>query len=464
MGPSGLKADIGPNVQDAELALLADGRIAIAFSRGNGGEPDLADNNNVRTYIIDPRDGQVTGSDENDQLTAAPAGSFVFGRDGNDTLYGVAGEDNLSGDDGADIISGNGGDDSVSGGNDDDIVSGGDGEDKVYGGGGNDFLTGGADSDSLYGGSGDDQLLGGDGADAMYGGTGSDRYAVNRPDDFLQESNSSMGGLDTVTSEVSWVLGDYFEDLILSGIAQSGRGNALGNGITGNSQANIIGGEGGVDTLMGKNGDDILIGGTGADLLDGGNGIDIASYRFSAARIEITLDASFAPVGDPGIDAYVSIEGLEGTDFNDRLAGNTSANRLIGGDGNDNLTGRAGNDVIRGGTGGDTMSCGQGSDIFEYTATNQGNDVIVDFTSGTDKFQFSAATFGGGLVSGAPLPPGRLQVSAFDSAVNGNVRFFFDTDTFVLRFDADGSGAGSSFVIATLQNGATLAAGDFIIA
>ena len=50
------------------------------------------------------------------------------------------------------------------------------------------------------------------------------------------------------------------------------------------------------------------------------------------------------------------------------------------------------------------------------------------------------------------------------TAANANIRFFYETDTRILRFDADGSGGSSApIVVATLQLGATMTFADISI-
>ena len=64
------------------------------------------------------------------------------------------------------------------------------------------------------------------------------------------------------------------ENLVLTGSALIGKGNASDNGITGNSGANRLYGYEGNDTLDGAGGDDYLLGGEGNDTLTGGAGYD----------------------------------------------------------------------------------------------------------------------------------------------------------------------------------------------
>jgi Ca2+-binding RTX toxin-like protein len=130
-------------------------------------------------------------------------------------------------------------------------------------------VSGGAGDDELRGGLGDDVLDGGSGTDVMTGGRGDDRYVVDTAADVVLEATNS--GIDTIVSDVSYVLPGNVENLILSKSGAVGDGNALNNYISGSE---------GSDTLRGFQGNDTLVGGLGNDVLDGGAGND--AYVYSA--------------------------------------------------------------------------------------------------------------------------------------------------------------------------------------
>jgi serralysin len=106
---------------------------------------------------------------------------------------------------------------------------------------------------------------------------------------------------------------------------------------------NATGGAGN-DTLIGNDADNVLTGGPGADLLDGGAGLDTASYRTAAAGVVASLANPANNTGDALGDSYVSIENLEGGDFDDTLVGDAGDNVISGGGGNDTLAGGDGDD------------------------------------------------------------------------------------------------------------------------
>jgi Ca2+-binding RTX toxin-like protein len=133
----------------------------------------------------------------------------------------------------------------------------------------------------------------------------------------------------------------------------------------------LAGGEGS-DTLYGGSDNDILIGGSGADFLDGGSGTDRASYATALTGLTANLGNSAQSTGDALGDTYVGIEGLQGTNFNDALIGDSGNNFLIGGSGMDALNGGAGFDTA------DYRTASQGLSIDLATPTSSTGDAAGD--------------------------------------------------------------------------------------
>ena len=134
------------------ITALADGRLVVSWTDESGGS-------NIRTQIIDPRDGVVTGT---------AAGETLYGHDlFADEINALAGNDKLFGLDG---------------------------NDQMYGGDGN---------DSLVGEDGNDQLNGGLGIDTMDGGIGNDRYFVDNAADVV---NETLSGFDVIRTRVTYTL------------------------------------------------------------------------------------------------------------------------------------------------------------------------------------------------------------------------------------------------------------------
>jgi len=122
----------------------------------------------------------ISGSQNDDNLTGDNKSNTIDGNDGNDTLRGLQGDDTLHG------------------GNDDDSLVGAQGKDSLFGDDGNDTLSGGVGKDALDGGNGDDTLLGGNGKDIMEGGAGADTLKGGRGSDTFVFADLT-GGPDTIT-------------------------------------------------------------------------------------------------------------------------------------------------------------------------------------------------------------------------------------------------------------------------
>jgi Ca2+-binding RTX toxin-like protein len=263
-----------------------------------------------------------------------------------------------------------------------------------------------------------------------------------------------------------------YNNLVSALLANGGAGNdrititnALGlnllvNGGEGNDQ---IFGSNGVDNINGGNGNDYIVGGGGLDTLNGGAGIDTLSYETATSRggtggIAVGLGPSGNVVllnpGDTDIGRDRVTGGFEnvvGTNFRDRIDGNTFDNILIGLDGNDHLSGSDGkdslwgsagddrlegegripggtvgkDDILIGGPGADVMVGGGvdpqsgrpsllgGNDTFRFlTKADLIGDSIDDFSSG-DKLDFSAIDPDNNPDNGnGTFDPGQFEITA----------------------------------------------------
>ena len=210
---------------------------------------------------------------------------------------------------------------------------------------GNDTLTGSTGVDLIYGNAGNDTLDGITGADVMWGGAGNDVYYVDNASDQTNEAINATDardatGTDLVYSSVTRTLGNYLENLTLTGTtAINGTGNALANTITGNSAANNLDGGAGNDILNGGLGNDILTGGTGADyfdftsVLNGTTNVDTIT-DFNRADDFIRLDNAVmaglgASTGALSAAAFISGAGrTTAADAFDRIIYNTTTGDL----------------------------------------------------------------------------------------------------------------------------------------
>ena len=168
--------------------------------------------------------------------------------------------------------------------------------DRIWGLIGDDRLYGKGGDDTLYGGAGDDLLDGGIDRDVMFGGVGDDTYRVDSAGDVVSEMTTpgqDDGGIDTVSSTISYTLGQFQEKLVLAGTAAiDGAGNALDNTIKGNNANNVLFGDDGADALYGYGGDDVLIGGSGRDYYTGGLGADTFVLKSEGAIYDKIYDYS----------------------------------------------------------------------------------------------------------------------------------------------------------------------------
>jgi Ca2+-binding RTX toxin-like protein len=363
----------------------------------------------------------TAGDDLFDASGSFPGDTFtIFGLGGNDEIYGFSGGDELYGGDGDDYLSGGGGSDYLDGGAGNDILDAGQGRAQLIGGSGYDtvvyggsasvvvnlidnsqnngaaagdsyvgveafvlsnsaadIFVGDATNNVVSGGGGDDQISGKDGNDTLLGEGGNDYLAGGAGADALSggggydiasywDATTSVS-IDLAKASTTWTgdaQGDILtsiEEINLTGLADTFRGDA---------NANIVNGGGGDDLINGFAGDDQLAGGAGNDSVYGGDGNDV-----------VMGDNSFR-----GGDDY--------------LQGNAGNDILIGGAGNDRMVGGTGNDTLSGGIGGDYLVGNEGADIFQFSSILDSQnrvswggasqlDQVVDFTQGDDKIDLS---------------------------------------------------------------------------
>lgn len=308
----------------------------------------------------------LTGTEAIDGMGNA-LNNILVGNAASNTLSGLAGNDTITGGSSDDILIGGDGNDTLNGGLGADLLIGGlgndlytidevgdtitealnEGTDRVnsainyvlgahienltltgtsaINGTGNELnntITGNAADNQLSGNEGNDSLNGGLGADIMIGGLGNDIYTVDNVNDIVVEQDNE--GTDRVNSSISYALGDYLENLTLTGSVDiNGFGNQLSNVLSGNTGHNYLFGLDGNDTLTGNTGNDVLQGGEGADILNSNAGNDLL---------------------DGGVGA-------------DKLNGGTESDFFIGGLSNDTITTGTGYDVI-------AFNKGDGQDII----------------------------------------------------------------------------------------------------
>lgn len=298
---------------------------------------------------------------------ASGEGVTMVGTNRADTIVGSSISDQLYGQTGNDVVKGGAGDD---------FIHGGGGKDKLYGDAGNDHFTGGSDAVFFSGGSGTDMV------------------------DYGNATKAVTASLKSASKNAGFAAGDTYSSI------ESLSGSRFSDKLYGNGGHNTLAGWGGNDTLDGGDGNDVLFGWAGADKLVGGLGSDTAAYGIvlpnglSATTSDgkgVTADLANAGknTGDAKGDTYSSIENLRGSEYSDKLYGDSKANILTGAAGNDTLDGRSGNDRLIGGAGADKLYGGSGSDTFVFLelsdSTTKSRDTIYKFSqSEGDKIDLSA--------------------------------------------------------------------------
>ncbi|MFM9843371.1 MAG: beta strand repeat-containing protein [Dongiaceae bacterium] len=354
---------------------------------------------------------QITGNAQDNNLDGEDGNDTIDGKAGADTMTGGAGNDIFLVDDAADDVvelAGEGKDivqssaaaytlaaevenltlldgaDDGTGNSIANVITGNDGWNKLLGAGGNDTILGGDGIDLLDGGSGDD---------SMAGGEQSDTYIVNSAGDKVGEA--AVYGFDEVQSSIDYTLGANVEDLVLTGFATKGTGNALNNYMTGGALNSTLNGGSGDDSLTGQSGDDSLIGGAGNDNLDGNAGEDTMAGGAGNDyyHVDDAGDKIVEGLGQ-GADHVFSTVDHQLADNVDDLSlfsnaivgsGNGLGNDILGNAKDNELNGFAGNDSLRGLGGDDTMAGGAGNDI--YMVEDIGDDVQELLNEGKDTVQ-----------------------------------------------------------------------------
>ena len=387
-----------------------------------------------------------------------------------ENLTGSFYDDHLQGNEDANIIDGVAGRDALLGWGGDDTLIGGFGNDAIAGGEGNDRVSGGFDTDTMYGNNGIDTLdylyayegryiSLAEGRASVWGAyaaadndsfSGFENVVGTQFGDMIEGSTAKNvidGGLgnDTISYRHStnavgialWAnagtLGDAFGDKYANIENIEGSDHAAGDVLAGNDQNNRIDGLGGNDVISGFGGEDTLFGGHGIDHIEGGAGNDFINGGEGADQLDGGADydvldftptfGGIGPVG-PGVTVdllagtasglghdgttVANFEAVNGTVFDDVIAGDNLGNTVRAGMGADVISGRGGSDWLIGSDGDDTIDGGNGAD---HIAGNAGRDLLTG-GNGADRFYFTNFT-DSGLTNAT-----RDQISDFVSGVD----------------------------------------------
>jgi Ca2+-binding RTX toxin-like protein len=189
------------------------------------------------------------------------------------------------------------------------------------------------------------------------------------------------GGADTIVGvgQADIISGGSGADTLV-GLAgndwMDGSGDA--DRLLGGTGNDTLAGGAGADFLYGEDGDDELVGGAGGDIMSGGLGTNSVSYANAGGAVSFSLLSSFSNTGDALGDTYSQIQGVIGSNYADRLTGDSADNTMVGGAGADTIDGGFGSDTLdysRDATGGGTaavaiyLSSNLAIDGFGYTDT-----------------------------------------------------------------------------------------------
>jgi len=318
--------------------------------------------------------------------------------------------------------------------------------DILAGGSGNDTLSGLAGDDIINGGAGNDIIYGGTGADIMTGGAGADTFVF---DATVGANSTGITSGDVITDFTIGTDKLFFDGVTAVTSGQQTAVQAAVTALTGATTTQIAAVMAATNkTNLGVSfavyGGDTYIyyqttGGATASAAD-----DVfikltgvaSGFTFGTTVVDklpplplppppLATTVNLTEFDDtyttPGDDNFI-INGLGGNDTITSGAGNDSIN---GGSGNDTIAAQAGADIITGGAGNDSIALGVDSDmdtvIFGATAGGNGNDIITNFISGTDKLNIGAITASSTVtaVTGA-LTITNNKLYFLDSGIAGN--------------------------------------------
>lgn len=205
--------------------------------------------------------------------------------------------------------------------------------------------------------------------------------------------------------------------------------------------------------------------------IEGGAGIIVtgamASFRLvNTGSILASVDA-YVDNTTGSVDTVINAGRMEG---NVRLGlgndsfvgtGGSLAGTASGGGGEDRLVGGSGDDTLAGGLGADTLTGGAGADRFVFAEGGANRDRIADFS--TEDFVVLDRSYFTALSAGA-LPASAFAANLTGLAQDASDRLIFETDTRILRYDRDGTGAGGAVMVGVIQAGGVIGASDILVA
>ncbi|NBT06222.1 MAG: proprotein convertase P, partial [Betaproteobacteria bacterium] len=221
-------------------------------------------------------------------------------------------------------------------------------DDLLVGNSQNNEIDGREGADTLRGLAGDDTLIGRAGADYLDGGDGHDSASYRSAPSaiFADLSTGTVqdgtGSTDSLIN-IEWISGSPFADTMI--------GSARSEGFAGND---------GADTIDGGGGDDEVYY-SGSDTVTTGVIVKLSGWAGSLGTLPSGYTGSALDQWG-NVDVFRNIIGVEGSNYNDLIIGDSA---------NNTLDGRGGSDTIDGGLGFDTVEYNQAT-----------GNIVVDLTQG----------------------------------------------------------------------------------
>jgi serralysin len=337
------------------------------------------------------------------------------------------------------------------GGSGNDTIIGNSANNTLRGNGGNDTISGGDGSDTITGGAGNDTIDGGDGFDIASWVSETSALTLNLTNQAL---NAGSAAGDNVSNAQAFYLTDFADSFT------AGTAGLFIYGFAGN------------DTIHGSGQLDFIDGGAGADTIDAGGGFDYVSYNSSTGPVTANLNSPAGSTGDAAGDTIVNAEAYILTEQDDTLIGATNGQNVgFGYGGNDTLVGGfSANNWLVGGNGNDRLVGGGISDLFSgdagadtivlTTPTPVAGSSVFGFAAGVDAIEIARATFG--LSAGYAVTAGSTFAAGTSPANTvASPTFLYYTDSGLMYFDPDGTGATAATLLMQFAGAPALAASDF---
>jgi len=330
----------------------------------------------------------------------------------------------------------------------------------VYGSEGVDFGVMNGGNDTYYGADGNDVLVGGSGADALYGEDGDDIFEIGG---FGTGVSGTTSAADDGQQE--WIATGAEHDLIVGGDGVDTLRITSGIGADTKANGTIVLNDANFQSM-----EVVQVGGTVDQLNVENEALQMLNdhYYFQANGNVDDLSNSLGNNGGTINNVVVDASGVTANGL--RFEGNADDNTFIGTTQDDVFVSNSGNDVLTGGAGADTfvfgkvheqVVTGDDDEVQTYVDTAfelSGIDFITDFMSGLDKIALNTDMFSSLTVGG--FSAGNLVVGSGATAGDADDFLLFDTSTFALSYDADGSGAGAAIQFATLDGVTSFSATD----